>query len=241
MSEASSPRHTKSSVQSDWRSCLPENKARAYTSCTDQLETSYTMFSVSLNEALGLRRRARWSQSYQILCITPPLCARLASSILGLLLTLEEHARHYGTAPNTVPLDPQNFQGGKEQRTALMSDLLSKVLLTRRSQFLHKVGILQELVENLCCEYQTAVRNLTVGSCLQSEAHWRVISAVHYNLNTCLRETIVLYKSFLVALPEDQLAAFQAAVRTDHPKPTSRAPIPETFPRHRRMAPIAGQ
>jgi len=39
------------------------------------------------------------------------------------------------------------------------------------------------------------------------------VDAGHYDLNTCLREAIVVFKSFLIALPEDQLGAFQNAVR----------------------------
>jgi hypothetical protein len=42
---------------------------------------------------------------------------------------------------------------------------------------------------------------------------WAEVDADHYDLNTCLREAIVVFKSFLISLPESQLGAFQNAVR----------------------------
>src|ERR1700688_1026615 len=191
------------------------------------------MFSVALNDAIELRQTGKLAKSYQAAWVLPSLCARLAHPLGALLRSLSEHARHYGVIPNTAPLDPANFQGSKEQRTARMSDLLSRVLLTQRSQFLHKIGTLEEMVGDLGNDFRQAAEDLGNGASAQPAADWQAVDSVHYDLNTCLREGIVLLKSFLLVLPEDQLGAFQKTVRAQMQAPEQEVP---PLLRRRRMA-----
>jgi hypothetical protein len=170
------------------------------------------MLSVSLNEALALRREGRLMMCCQAVNVTPCLCKRLTEPLASLIRVLSEHAKHYGTIPNAAPLDPQNFQTAKGQRSARMSGLLSKVLLSQRMQFLHKLGTLLEMVENLGKEYCVSAEELATGLSADPFLLWNSIDAAHYDLNTCLRETIVLLKSFLRALPDEQLLNFQKSV-----------------------------
>jgi hypothetical protein len=199
-------------VQDDWRARLPEEKSIVFTAYVRRLESTYDMLSVSLNEALALRHEGRLILCCQAVNVTPSLCARLSEALGSLIRVLSEHAKHYGTVPNAAPLDPQNFQTTKGQRSARMSGLLSKVLLSQRTQFLHKLSTLLEMVENLGKEYRTSAEELGTGMSTDPELLWKIIDAAHYDLNTCLRETIVLLKSFLRALPDDQLASFQKSV-----------------------------
>jgi len=69
---------------------------------------------------------------------------------------------------------------------------------------------------------------------------WAEVDAGHYDLNTCLREAIVVFKSFLIALPEDQLGAFQNAVREQSQFDEPASLLAPVF-RHRRMTAIAGE
>jgi hypothetical protein len=199
-------------VQDDWRARLPEEKLKVFTTYVRRLDSAYGMLSVSLNEALALRREGRLMMCCEAVSVTLSLCSRLTEPLASLIRVLSEHAKHYGTVPNAAPLDPQNFQTVKGQRSARMSGLLSKVLLSQRTQFLHKVGTLQEMVENLGKEYCASAEELATGSAADPFLLWNTIDAAHYDLNTCLRETIVLLKSFLRALPDDQLGNFQKSV-----------------------------
>lgn len=229
------------SVQDDWCAWLPQEKAQVFGAYVHELETVYMMFSVALNEAIELRHARMLNKSYRAISMTPALCNRLAGCLGALLRALGEHAKHYGTIPNTASLDPSNFQGPREQRTARMSDLLSRVLLTQRSQFLHKIGTLGEMAGDIGKDFRLAVENLSSGTSIHPEDDWRVADAAHYDLNTCLREAIVLLKSFLLVLPEDQLGTFQKTVRSQIHAPE---PVPlsgERLIRARRMASVGGE
>jgi hypothetical protein len=234
-------KQTLPTVQDDWCAWLPQEKAQVFTSYVQELETDYLMFSVALNEAIELHHARMTTKSCRAASMTPALCSRLAGSLGALLGALGEHAKHYGTIPNSASLHPSNFHGLKEQRTARMSDLLSRVLLTQRSQFLHKIGILGEMAGDIGKDFHVAVDNVASGISLDSDVDWQVMDNAHYDINTCLREAIVLLKSFLLVLPEDQLGAFQKTVRFQMRASEPPASHPDQLVRARRMASIGGE
>jgi hypothetical protein len=223
-------------VQQDWARPLPAAKAEAFEDSVRELEILYSMFSVSLNETFELRRTGKAELCCEAIFVIPTLCGRLAVRVECLLHTLGDHARHFGIIPNTVPLDANNFRGGREQRTARMSDLLSRVLLTERSQFLHKIDTLEEMVFGIRKQFSEVAADLGNGASIEPSSDWHVLDDAHFDLNTCLREAIVLLKSFMVILPIDQLKAFQKSVETQTSSNYYADPS-----RSRRMTLIEGQ
>lgn len=229
------------SVKDDWRAWLPEEKNKVFCACVQQLEVSYGMLSVSLNEAIELRQAGLLAKSSQVVYVTAALCSRLTDPLAATLRALAEHAKHFGTMPNTAPLDPANFQSLRDQRSARMNGLLSRVLLTQRSQFLHKISTLLEMVVDLGRAFRASADELASGSSTDPSSDWSTVDIAHYDLNTCLREAIILLKSFLRAVPVDELVPFQESVSRQMRVRDSSAPSHEAVVRHRRMTPIAGQ
>jgi hypothetical protein len=229
------------SVRHDWRAWLPEEKAQVFLKQVQQLESGYAMLSVSLDEAIELEHLGHSGKALQAMGITSGLCRLLTQPLAGLLRALSEHAKHFGTIPNAAPLDPANFQGQRGQRSARMSSLLSHVLLSHRLQFLYKVSTLEEMVEDLGKDFRHAADDLAEGAPLNPKRMWDEVDADHYDLNTCLREAIVVFKSFLIALPESQLGAFQNTVRQQTELREADAPSRHRLIRHRRMTAIAGE
>jgi hypothetical protein len=230
------------SVKDDWRAWLPEEKNRVFCSYVRQLELSYNILSIALDEALELRQCGKFSKASQTAGVTPELCTRFANTLVALLWSLSEHAKHYGTIPNAAPLDPANFQGSRGQRVARLNSLLCHVLFSERSQFLYKISTLGEMVEDLSQDFCSAAAEIGGSTAMISDALWSAVDEAHYDLNTCLRETIVLLKSFLMALPDSELAAFQATVcvqmGVSRPKKLS---LSQRLFRHRRVPQIAGE
>src|SRR5216683_2957335 len=229
------------SVKDDWRAWLPEAKALVFNQQVHELESSYVMLSVSLDEAIELEQMGQPDKSQQAVGITSGLCRLLTQALGGLLRALSEHAKHFGTIPNAVPLDPANFQGQRGQRSARMSNLLNHVLLSHRLQFLHKISTLEEMVEDLGKDFRRAANDLAEGASLNPLKMWADVDVDHYDLNTCLRESIVVFKSFLIALPDGQLGAFQTTVREQSQPQEDAVLSPHRVIRHRRMTSIAGE
>jgi len=229
-------------VKDDWRAWLPAEKDVVFRSHVRQLEISYNMLSVSLDEALELRQGGRFEKASLAVCVTPDLCNRFAHPLVALLWSLSEHAKHYGTVPNAAPLDPSNFQGTRGQRAALLSSLFSRVLLSERAQFLYKISTLGEMVDDLNRDFCAAATDIVNGASSDYDAEWQAVDAAHYDLNTCLREAIVLLKSFLMVLPDDELGPFQSTVGSQmgasKPKKLS---FSQRLIRPRRMAPTGAE
>src|SRR5262249_81992 len=147
----------------------------------------YNMFSVSLNEAIELKLAGLRDKALCAVSMTSQLCERLTRPLAGTLQALHDHAKHYGTVPNAAPLDPENYQAVRGQRTARMSELLDRVLFSHRLQFLHKVSTLQEMVEDLDRDFRSSAHDLAGGLCTDPERGWHEMDAGHYDLNSCLR------------------------------------------------------
>jgi hypothetical protein len=227
------------SVQSDWCGWLPEAKMQAFKVYSGEFETCYIMLSVSLNEALDLRRAGELRKSFQIVDVIPALCSRLTERLQGLLCALDEHAKHYGVVPSVEPLDAANFRGAHGQRTAHCSSLLSAVLLTQRAQFLTKITSLKHMVGDVGIDFREAAQDIATAPEDARDRIWTTLDDDHFDLNTCLREAMVLLKCFLRVLPDDQLTCFQEtiALQTDASRAARRAPMI----RHRRIAQFAGE
>lgn len=227
------------SVAGDWRSPLPTEKSRVYMDAVERAEIGYGMFSVSLDEALGYRRSGKLQKAYQALGVAPALCLRFTTPLLHLLLSMTQHARHFGTTPTLAPLNPRNFQNARSQRVARMNGLFGRVLLSQRAQFNHKLVALAELVEDLGKSFCELVGDLGEEDCLDPDQHWEALDANHYDLNTCLREAVVLLKCFLHAIPEAQLEEFTISLQEKPEKVRQPRALPHLA--HRRLTPLKGQ
>jgi hypothetical protein len=229
------------SVSDDWQAELPDSQSEIYNSYVSRLEAAYTMFSVSLDEAIGLHQSGRDQKAYQAVCVSSDLCALLTIPLEDLLRSMLIHVRHSGVVPNAVPLKSENFRGSRGQRTARLSALFSRVLLTQRSQFLHKMGTLQELIDDLGRDFSSAAEELSGEASFEPRQNWVCLDATHFDLNTCFREAIVLFKSFLLALPEGQITDFENTVQVQSSSHQSGPDSRRRPVRHRRMTAIAGQ
>lgn len=227
-------------VQDDWRAWLPDHKLEVFQTQLRLLESPYTMFSISLNEAIGLRGQGQVAKACQAVYMVSSLCTMMVHPLGALLRSLSEHARHFGTVPNAAPLDPENFHSSRCQRASKISGLFSRVLLTQRNRFFHKLSSLEEMIENLEREFHASAGELSDGAAVNTAVLWQSVDDCHFDLNTCLRETTVLLKSFLMAVPPEQLLPFetihQRQLCAGHQQETAHRVV-----RHRRMAPIRGQ
>jgi hypothetical protein len=210
-----------SPVQGDWRAWLPESKARVFQNIEGHIENGYAMFSVMLDEAFLLLREGRIEQARQAVAVSGALSGMLAHPLVAMLRALDAHARHFGTLPHSDPLSPGNFRGERCQQSARMSELLSLVLLTERSHFLHKIRTLIEMTEAAEQDYALSASRLSERTALAPTKTWCTLEELHYDLNTCFRESVVVLKSFLRALPEEELASFekQACKLPEQPTP----------------------
>jgi len=201
------------SVQQDWRAFLPEAKSSFFHVHNRELESAYLMLSVSLNEAIELRQHGHPAKAFQAVEVAPELCSLLVLRLDSILHSMHQQAKHFGVVPNLAPLEPRNFRTDRSQRSARLHNLVNRVLLSERSQFIHKLSTLEQIVEDVGDCFIESARHVEPTDAPNPSIYWNDLDACHFDLNTCLRETVVLFKSFLVVLPEEQLDGLDFTIR----------------------------
>lgn len=178
------------------------------------------MMSVALDDALSLRLRGEMVCARQQIQVASELAFRLGATLVAACDAMASSGRSVAQLPAVEPLNSDFFRGGAAQNAASWNGMMHHVLLSHRSRFFHKLKVLGETLERLVCEFGEASRDIFEGASNEPALLWQQADSLHYDVNTCLRETEVVLKSFLRNLPADQLAAFSRLL--DSPVPPDR-------------------
>ncbi|MGH9574921.1 MAG: hypothetical protein ACRD40_15495 [Candidatus Acidiferrales bacterium] len=199
---------TRRSVSDDWICALPRDKSQTFDFLVASWESVYAMMSVSLDDSLSLKARGELICARQQVTVTAELFERVSSLLVSFCDVVERHSRHLHIFPSVHPLNIDFFRGDIGQHAASWNSILHRVLLGDRSRFHHKIRILSETLRRLNVEFHKATLAISKGSSVHPTESWKALDCIHYDLNTCLRENEVLLKSFLRALPAQNLGAF---------------------------------
>jgi hypothetical protein len=192
---------------------LPKAKADLFVFTQQDLEVSYVSLSVSLNDAFTLcNERAFWLASEQA-GMFADLFDRLAAALRGVLRALYEHGNSFGTTPNFAPLRADCFRSARAQQIARTNSMFSFLILRSRNRFFRKLAAVEQIVADLRHEGRNLVAGIAVMRDPHIMAEWRRLEILHYDLNTCLRETVVMLKSFFCVLPPEELPDFRAQLQ----------------------------
>lgn len=200
------------SVSDNWIAALPRDKNQAFERVIRRWELVYAMMSVSLDDALSLRARGSLVYARQQVSVTADLFARLTSILVTACDALQHQGRHMADLPVVEPLNGEFFRGPTAQTAASWSGLLHHVLLGERSRFFQKVRILADTLGQLGREFHDCSGDIADGTSIEPGACWNRLECLHYDFNTCLRESEVMLKCFIRALPGERLEGFSAAL-----------------------------
>jgi len=195
-------------VREDWAAPLPQKKLDLFKHVESGGEVCWVMSSISLDEGLRLLSRGSPVSARQCAANSAEFLQGLAAKILAVLDAMEKHGRHFGTLPIVKPLESSSFRGKAAQAAASWNNLLHRVLLSDRSRFFYKLQTLAGVVEETAREFFDSAEELVEGSAARPAAGWEALKSLNYDLNTCLCETIVVLKSFLRALPDEEVKSF---------------------------------
>jgi hypothetical protein len=202
------PAAARHSVTEDWIAPLPRDKAQVYESTVRQWESAFAMMSVALDGALALRARGELVCARQQAFVSADLLVRVADALINSCNTLSSRARHLSNLPLVEPLKTEFFRGETAQNAAHWNELLHHVLFANRSRFFQKLRILTDTVEHVVGEFDEAAEDLSQGLSIQPADCWKTLDCLQYDFNTCLCESEIILKSFIRALPAEQLATF---------------------------------
>ena len=196
-------------VREDWTAWLPKEKDILFDTTLEELEVPYVILSVTLNEAFSLCKQRKLGPAREESVMFADLFDRLTGCVNGVLGALEEHGRRFGILPNVLPLCAEFFRSEQAQRVARANNLAYAILLRTRARFFRKLAAIEQTLDVLRTEARDIAGVIVDGSGVALPNQWKRLEVLHYDLNTCLRETTVVLKSFLCVLPTDQLPPFR--------------------------------
>lgn len=192
-------------VSDDWITVLPRDKGELFETVVGRWECSYAMMSVALDDSLSLRSRGELVCARQQVAVASDLLEKLAGSLTAFCTTLQRRARTTSDLPAVRPLNSKFFRGNTARSAASWNEIIHHVLFRGRSRFFHKLRILSEMLNELEGEFREAAGDIAKGMDTQPVASWLKLDDLHYDFSTCLRETEVVLKSFLRALPAEHV------------------------------------
>jgi hypothetical protein len=200
-------RSVRRKVLDDWFTTLPGDKNDLYEAVVRRWECTYAMMNVALDEALSLRTCGKLICARQQVSVAADLLERLSPALVSLCETLSARGQRVSQLPAVEPLNAEFFRSRTAQSAASWNGILHHVLFSVRSRFFHKLRILSHTIEQLDREFQDAASDVSKGLSVRPNDCWQRLDILHYDLNTCLRETEVVLKSFMRILPDEQLPA----------------------------------
>ena len=198
-------------VSDDWIRALPREKSEIFDSLVHQWECAFAMTSVALDDALSMRARGELVGARQQLELSAALLGRLSTVLISYCDSLAARARNIRKTPAVEPLNAAFFRGSIAQIAAHWNALLHQVVFGERPRFNNKLKILSSTIDQLDGEFHRVVRE--ISNAAQLSPPWMLLDPLHYDFNTCLREMEIVLKSFIRALPADQVVAFSVAAQ----------------------------
>ncbi|MGA3294224.1 MAG: hypothetical protein ABSE45_09620 [Candidatus Acidiferrales bacterium] len=178
------------------------------------------MMSVALDGALSYRARGELVCARQQVQVASDLLERLAATLVSVCDTVSTRARRIHRLPAVEPLNTEFFRGDTGQSAASWNGILHHLIFGDRKRFFHKLRILSDTLERIEREFHEAASDISRGLSVDPADCWKKVDYLHFDFNTCLRETEVVLKGFLRALPADQLPALAGELDADTPSPS---------------------
>lgn len=212
--------YARRSVTDDWIRALPRDKNHIFQGIVANWECSFAMTSVALDDALSMRSGGELVCAHQNVALAAALLKGLSSSLVSFCESLASHGRQIRQAPLVEPLRSGFFRGSRAQSAATWNGILHYILRGDRGRFVCKLRILSNTMEQLEHEFDRIAKN--IGTPSVSARCWTALDYLHYDFTTCLRETEVVLKSFLRALPAEQVSAFAGEMEKTPSRPETR-------------------
>lgn len=193
-------------VCDDWIAALPRDKMCVFEVIIQRWECAYAMMSVALDEAITLRTGGQLVCAQQQVSVAADLFGRLACALTTACATLANRSERTRELPVVEPLRSRFFRGNAAQSAASWNSILHHLVFGNRPRFFHKLRILSAMIRELDGQFCERARDICERLCIQPSDCWKTLDSLHYDMNTCLREAEIVLKSYLRALPAEDLS-----------------------------------
>ncbi len=172
-----------------------------------EVETQTAILGVSLDEALGARRAGNCENARRLVRLAVCQWERLANSVTLLLKTLNANLPSTRAIPPMRSMRRDHFRSRTMAEFVQMRDLLDQLVFRSKVRFQGHLGILERAVEALSSDLREACASVeTLAD--EHAPMWGCLDPAFYDFDLIIKETLLSFRAFLLALPDSALGDF---------------------------------
>lgn len=199
-----------------WR--LGEAREAVYQSVAQELETQCAILGITLNDAIDEKEAGH----FQIASRLVRLCAgewdRVTEVLGGLLRVVSKHMPSARVAVPLRSLSAQRFKSRTMMDFIRMYELLDQLVFRSKMRFHLQVRVMRRANETVSAEFRKYFRYAErTGD--QSPEYWSRMDLLFHDFDLLCKETLLVFRAFLMCLPDSALPAFAADVDALRPRP----------------------
>ncbi|MGH9445408.1 MAG: hypothetical protein ACRD3O_06760 [Terriglobia bacterium] len=178
-----------------------------YQSVAVEVDTQIVILGISLNEALGECSAGNYETAWRLVHLAICQWARLADAISLLLTALDRNLPSTRTVPAIRSMRRDRFKSPAMVEFVQMRDLLDQLVFRSKVRFKGHLGVLERAVEALSADLERACGS---AEC-QPDGHaniWSCLDPAFYDFDLIIKETLLSFRAFLLALPDSALGDF---------------------------------
>jgi hypothetical protein len=186
---------------------LRQEREQIYEPVAQEIETQTVILGISLNEALGQREEGKTENAWRLVGLALCQWKRLAENVRSLLNSIDENMPSARAAPHVRTIHPQLFKSRTMLGFVHMRDALEQLLFRSKVRYQMNIRVLRRAVETLTSDFQKAYESIESQSAASCEL-WDLLDPAFHDFDLVIKETLLSFRYFLVALPDSALHEF---------------------------------
>jgi hypothetical protein len=196
---------------------LSRDREPIYEPVARDLEIEAGILGVSLNDAFEERDSGNAEIAWRLVRLSASEWSRLAETTTALLSVMAKYMPVARVSSPVRRLLPERFKSQNMIDYVRLHEMLQQFVFRSKLRFQLHVRILRRAVDTLSAEfrhlYRTAERSEE-----RSPELWRLLDLHFHDLDLLMKETLLAYRTFLLALPDNELRNFATDLRAQLPR-----------------------
>lgn len=188
---------------------LSSDRRKIYEPLAREIETQDAILGISLNDAFEERDSGHEDIAWRLIRLSLSEWDRQQEILTGLLNAVLNHVAQVGMIIPLRRLSGYGFKSPTMLDFVRMHELLDQLVIRSKMRFQLRMRVLRRAIAVLTSEYRRACR-YGEGPDGQPPELWLRLDLLYHDFDLVTKETLMVYRAYLLSLPHSALAPFAA-------------------------------
>jgi hypothetical protein len=192
--------------------CLSREREELYQPVAQEIDTQTVILGISLNEALAERQKGNAENARRLVGLAVCQWNRLAENVTTLLDAIEANIPSARSMLRIRSIEPHRFKSRTMIDFLHMRDALDQLVFRSKIRYQMTLRVLRRAIEGLSSDFRNAFRTMERPPYRSCDA-WELLDPAFHDFDLVIKESLLSFRSFLVALPDSALDDFGSDLR----------------------------